>query len=57
MHVSLAALTADPEPLVPEQIVSGVSVTDTAVEVSWAEDETHTRITFKPMAVQHGSQD
>ncbi|WP_330285776.1 DUF2264 domain-containing protein [Streptomyces sp. NBC_00576] len=57
LHVALAALTADPEPLVPERVIAGVEVSGTAVEVHWAEDGVRTRITFEPVAVQHGTQD
>lgn len=52
LYVALATLTADPTPLVPEQVISEVEVTDTTVEVTWAEHGVRTRITFDPMAVQ-----
>jgi hypothetical protein len=53
LHVALAVLTADPEPLVPERVVSGVEATGTTAEITWAEDGTRTRITFDPLTVRH----
>ncbi|MFI6059791.1 DUF2264 domain-containing protein [Streptomyces sp. NPDC051286] len=51
--VSLASLTAEPEPTALAVAVSGVNVNGDTVEVGWADDGSTTRIGFEPLTVEH----
>lgn len=54
VYASLATLTGQSDPAPLEEAVSEVTATATGCEVRWAEDGSRTRITFDPLAVEHG---
>lgn len=53
LYAALAVLTGDPDPAPPATAVTGVTVDGGSIEVRWADDGSHTRITFGSLRVEH----
>ncbi|WP_449485747.1 DUF2264 domain-containing protein [Streptomyces avidinii] len=53
LYAALAVLTGDPDPAPPATAVTGVTVDGGSIEVRWADDGSHTRITFGTLRVEH----